>query len=75
MHTLGNLTLVTGKLNPALSNGPWGDKLPEILKHSALALNRELGEIPSWDEAAIRKRGERLFEFARVEWARTDGQT
>ena len=23
IHTLGNLTLLTGKLNSAVSNGPW----------------------------------------------------
>ena len=67
---MGNLTLVTSKLNPALSNGPWERKLPEILKHSALALNRELADDPCWNESSIQERGKLLFEFARQEWPR-----
>ena len=36
VHRIGNLTLLTKELNPAVSNGPWLRKRDEILKHSAL---------------------------------------
>jgi hypothetical protein len=68
MHTMGNLTLVTGRLNPALSNAPWSTKQVEIGKHSLLRLNHECAGEPVWDETAIRRRGERLFELALTIW-------
>jgi hypothetical protein len=70
LHTVGNLTLLNGKLNPTVSNGPWDKKRPEILKHSLLRMNHELGEYPAWDEACIRLRGEKLFELATSIWPR-----
>jgi len=66
IHRLGNLTLVTKKLNPKLSNGPWEAKRADILKHSALALNRDLPE--EWDEESIDARGPALAELALGIW-------
>ena len=57
LHTIGNLTLLTKKLNPSLSNGKWERKKKSLKKHSALALNREVCEIESWDENSIVDRG------------------
>lgn len=70
VHTLGNLTLVNGKLNPTLSNRPWTDveaserglgtsgKRDYLLKHSQLKLNANLVyEHPEeWTEQAIIER-------------------
>ena len=45
IHTLGNLTLLTGKINSKVSNGPWsggGGKHALFEKHDVLLLNREL---------------------------------
>jgi hypothetical protein len=55
VNRLGNLTLLTASLNPALSNAAWGVKRAELRRHSLLLLNRELcEEHPSvWDEAGI----------------------
>jgi uncharacterized protein with ParB-like and HNH nuclease domain len=72
IHTFGNLTLLTSSLNPAVSNGPWKRKRKEILRHSALALNRALGEEQEWNEVSIRKRGKRLFTIARRMWPAAD---
>ncbi|HQZ72260.1 MAG TPA: DUF262 domain-containing protein [Anaerolineae bacterium] len=66
IHTIGNLTLLTRILNPAISNGPWSTKLAGINQHSVLLLNRTLPE--SWDERAIRSRGESLFKQAVKIW-------
>jgi hypothetical protein len=70
IHRIGNLTLLTKELNPSVSNGPWSKKRDEILKHSALNLNRPFQEVPIWDEAAIEKRSAALFEVARKLWPR-----
>ncbi|MBN1810320.1 MAG: DUF262 domain-containing protein [Anaerolineae bacterium] len=68
LHTIGNLTLLTKRLNPKVSNGPWDEKQPVILEHSALTLNRQLQHYAQWDEEAIAQRGEALFEVARGIW-------
>ena len=66
LHKVGNLTLLTAKLNPSVSNGPWEKKHQEILKHSALNLNRSLPEC--WNELLIHKRSEDLFKEAVKVW-------
>ena len=68
LHRVGNLTLLTNKQNPSVSNGPWGRKRKEILRHSALNLNRVLPE--EWDEQAIERRSKELFELAVRIWPR-----
>ena len=42
LHTLGNLKLLTEKLNTSVSNGPWDNKLVAIAQHSVLRLNKEV---------------------------------
>jgi hypothetical protein len=71
IHTIGNLTLVTDALNPSLSNGPWPKKRQGLRDHSVLYLNKDILSVPSeaqWDEASIRKRGERLAGLAAQAW-------
>lgn len=72
IHSFGNLTLLTKSLNPSVSNGPWQKKRTEILKHSALALNRPLADHDTWNEDAIKRRGQRLFGVARKLWPSAD---
>jgi hypothetical protein len=70
-HTVGNLTLVTGKLNPALSNGPWEKKQEGLQDHSTLHLNKfllkEWGGAP-FAEPEIEKRGAGLAQLACKVW-------
>ncbi len=73
LHTMGNLTLINKRLNPAISNGPWDKKRKEILKYSALNLNRQLDENPTWDEDCIEGRGATLFKEAVRIWPRPKG--
>jgi hypothetical protein len=47
-HTLGNLTLLTKKLNPSVSNSGWTMKRAEITKQSKLNLNREFYGVWEW---------------------------
>jgi hypothetical protein len=75
VHTLGNLSLVTGKLNPALSNDPWVKKRKILKKHSVLLLNDELLDSDSWDEAAIVKRGEEMAQTICEIWPGPESST
>lgn len=68
LHSIGNLTLLTKALNPSVSNGPWPKKQHEILKHSALNLNRRLADIEAWNEEAIEARTAELFPVALKIW-------
>jgi hypothetical protein len=58
VNTLGNLTLITGSLNPSLSNSAWCDKRPELIKFSKLNLTQYFhgNEAVDWNEAAIERR-------------------
>lgn len=67
-HTFGNLTLLTQPLNSSVSNSAFEIKKPEILKNSALALNRYFQNKDTWDEVLITARGEMLFAYASEKW-------
>jgi len=70
VQTIGNLTLVNEKLNPALSNAGWPLKRQELGKHSVLYLNKDLleGAAGGWDEVSIRERSNRLAKLAMRVW-------
>src|SRR5262249_33074801 len=68
LHTFGNLTLVTARLNPAMSNSAWATKKAALSEHGALALNRKLCALQMWDEAAIKRRAIELFNLAKTVW-------
>lgn len=68
VHCIGNLTLVTGSLNPSLSNDPWAAKRLELAKHSKLQLNALLCKSEQWNEAAIEARGEWLARQMASVW-------
>ena len=78
IHGVGNLTLVSEKLNPSLSNAPWTptdkskhSKKAALTQHSKLELNARLvrDHPERWDEAAILKRAERLYYVAKTVWS------
>jgi hypothetical protein len=77
INRIGNLTLISGKLNKGLSNAAWRyadegkkGKRDGLDDHSKLQLNaRLLKKHPTaWTEASIDARGEELFEAARLIW-------
>lgn len=68
LQTLGNLTILSTGLNSAQSNLAWEQKRPEMMKHSLLPINQALRDMKSWDELAIAKRGEELFDSALRIW-------
>jgi len=82
IHRIGNLSLVTAKLNPELSNASWiGNDLltygkkEAIAKHSSLKLNERLVQDnpEKWDEAAIEQRSRLLFGYACRIWPALHG--
>ena len=62
---IGNLTLVTGKLNSKLRDNPWDEKRKTLDNHSSLFLNKQLlDDAPDvWDETAIEKRSSDLAKI------------
>lgn len=80
LHTIGNLTLLTSKLNGSVSNGPWvsesGDgKRAALERHDVLLLNRNLladtGD--SWTEASIERRTGSLVDIVLGIWPVPEG--
>ncbi len=70
LHKIGNLTLLTQKLNSSVSNGPWNAKVDEILLRSPLNLNRPFKDVTAWSETAIQSRTKALFKVALCIWPR-----
>ena len=70
VNRIGNLTLVTTPLNPAMSNGPWSDKRTALSEHSNLRLNVRVTSLGTWDEAAIENRAKDLAAVACRLWPR-----
>ena len=74
VNTMGNLTLLTSKLNARISNGPYenadedSDKRREYRKHAILRITHEISSKEGWDEAAIVRRAEDMFEHAVQIW-------
>jgi hypothetical protein len=71
INTFGNLTILTQPLNSSVSNAPWKDKRPELLKHSLLPINQALHSFDVWDEDAIDKRSGKLLEQALRIWPKS----
>ncbi len=76
IHRLGNLTLVTSSLNPALSNDPWTEKRAALAQHSALRLNARLvhDHPKDFNEDVIDARSEALADLLVAEWPGPDAE-
>ena len=74
VNTMGNLTLLTAKLNDRISNGPYedagkdSDKRREYRKHAILRVTQMIASKDVWDEAAMLARAEDLFGHAVQIW-------
>jgi hypothetical protein len=67
VQTIGNLTAVTQHLNAAMKNAGFHDK-KSFFRESVLAMNRYFENLLIWDEAAIEKRSDKLFEIGVKLW-------
>ena len=72
IHRIGNLTLVSARLNPSMGNDPWKKKRAQLQEHSHLRLNALLCQKEEWNEHAIRERGERLAGEVASVWPGPD---
>lgn len=72
IHTIGNLTLVTQRLNSSLSNAPWQTKRDALLEHSVMNMNNELSHKSSWDDASILNRSEEMADLIAKHWPGPD---
>ncbi|MCC8935907.1 DUF262 domain-containing protein [Bradyrhizobium sp. Arg68] len=80
IHGIGNLTLVSQKLNPSLSHAAWLDsengkkikigKRSALKQHSNLQLNARLisAHPKRWDESGMQVRTSELFRAAQAIW-------
>ncbi len=68
IRTLGNLTLVTRRLNSKLSNAPWAEKTNTLRKHSSLNITTDYLDSDGWDEARICSRAGDLAKLAIEMW-------
>ena len=68
IHKIGNLTLLTKRLNPSVSNKPWTKKRQQILKHTMLKLNGAFQEAEVWNEDSIDQRCGDLLNMAVKIW-------
>jgi len=72
LHSIGNLTLVTSKLNSALSNRPFRDKRASLSENSMLIMNKEICAHDNWDWDQIFERTEELFTYFCSIWPSAD---
>lgn len=66
--TLGNLTLITKKLNSKLKNESWLTKKETLKKYSGLRITTNYLELNNWDETIIDGRAQDLFNLALSIW-------
>jgi hypothetical protein len=74
VHHIGNLTLVSDRLNPAMGHDPWQVKRAQLSTHSHLQLNRTLCELDDWDEARIDLRSAWLAKQVAAVWPGPDAE-
>jgi hypothetical protein len=74
VHRLGNLSLVTKRLNPSVGNAAWPVKRTAFDAHSILHLNRDLvrNNESNWSETSIDARGSELAALIVEHWAGPD---
>lgn len=72
LHTLGNLTLLTGSLNISAGNRGFLEKREKLNEHTGLFLNKWFLKKDRWSEAQIRERGNAFAEFAVAIWPGID---
>jgi Protein of unknown function DUF262/Protein of unknown function (DUF1524) len=68
LHTLGNLTLISGGLNSSTSNKGFFEKKSKYSEHTGLFLNKWFAKIDEWNEQTINERGKDFMEKAIKIW-------
>ena len=66
LKTLGNLTLVTKRLNSKLSNAVWDQKRGILRQYSSLSMTTDYLDNTDWDEKSISGRSGDLFSKSAI---------
>lgn len=69
---IGNLTLVTGNFNGAVSNLSWSAKRPEFEMQKSLVINYAVARTENWSELTIAERARTLAAAASRLWPPPD---
>ncbi len=70
IKSLGNLTLVTGKMNRKMQNSAWPVKVSKLESNSRLKLTEKYIKLPVWNETAIESRSGDIAALALDCWKR-----
>jgi uncharacterized protein with ParB-like and HNH nuclease domain len=68
LGTLGNFTLVTGRLNSKMQNSPWPKKKEYLRENSSLRMTVDILALENWDETTIDARSKTLAQLAIKIW-------
>lgn len=68
LQSIGNLTLVTNRLNSKLSNSPFTKKKVALSENSVLMLNKGICEYNTWDTKQIQERTNELVTIFSKIW-------
>ena len=66
--TLGNLTLIQGKLNSSLRDSSWSNKRAKLKEYSTLKQTTDYLAIENWQESEMDRRAENLYAVAELIW-------
>ncbi len=75
VHRVGNLTLVSQKLNLALSNAQWSTKRAALSRRSQLLVNQLLCANETWGEEGIDRRSAELANRILATWPGPESRT
>lgn len=63
LQSIGNLTVINGRLNSSMSNSTFSKKKDSLFSNSTLMLSKEIYSHDSWDIDDIRERERQLFHL------------
>jgi uncharacterized protein with ParB-like and HNH nuclease domain len=66
--TLGNLTVVKGKLNSSMRDGAWGKKQKALKQYSIFKITTDYINTTTWNETNISNRANDLLKYAQAIW-------
>ena len=70
INRIGNLTVLTTKMNSSISNRSWNHKRGALNEHAVLLMNSALASLPDWNESSIEERSSKLgHQFCQI-WPR-----
>lgn len=72
LHTLGNLTLLSGGLNISSGNKSFKNKKTKFKEHTGLFLNKWFQKRDQWSEVEIEERGTALAELGVKIWPKLE---